>query len=126
MWEVIVTDVLVGVGISILAVLTKCFSDWVNVQKANKEDSDKRIATYDAWDAISKGIDLTADNYVNNIKKSSQDGKLTKTEITMANDKAIENALSLASGPAVEIIATTAAEVIKNIIESLLVSKKKK
>ncbi len=126
MWEVIVTDILVGVGIALLGVLTKVFSSWVNIQKKTKEENKERIATYDAWDALSKGVKITQDNYVDNIKKSAQDGRLTKTEIESANKKAVESAVSLASGPAVEIITNMAAETITNIIDSLLADNKRK
>ncbi len=124
MWEVIVTKVLVGVGISILGFATKLFSDWVKAEKEKKEENTARSNNYDAWDALRKGVALTTDNYVAKIKKSSQDGKLTTSEIKIANGQAVENAIILASGPAVEIIASTATNVLKNMIESLLVSKK--
>ena len=126
MWEVIVTKLLIGVGVSILGFATKLFSDWVKVQKESREDNNARMANYDAWEALSKGVALTTDNYVKDIKRSSQDNKLTKAEIENANKKAIETAISLATAPAVKIITTTAIDVLKNMIESLLVSKKNK
>ena len=126
MWEVIVTDLMVGVGVALLGVVTKFFGDWVKVQKDNRADNNERIANYDAWDALGKGVKLTQDSYVDNIKKSSRDSKLTKAEIENANKQAIESAISFASGPAVEIITTMAVDTIKNIIDSLLGDNKKK
>ncbi len=126
MWEVIVTDILVGLGIAILGVFTKAFSSWVGIQKETREENKERIANFDAWEALSKGVKVTQDTYVDSIKKSSQDGRLTKDEIENANKKAVESAVSLASGPATEIIVGMAADTIKNIIDSLLADNKKK
>ncbi len=116
--EVIIREVLLGAGVVVLGVLAKSFSSWVSMQKEKSKAND-------VWDALNKGVKLTKSAYVDKIKKSSKDGKLTNTEIANAKKKALDTAISLATNSANKIISKTASNVLDEMIESLLNDNKK-
>ena len=124
MWEVILTDVLVGIGIAVFGVIAKAFSDWVNVQKEQVERDKEEQAKGELWEALDIAVTDTQVEVVDALKEAAADGKLSKDDIKAVRDRAIAKVVEVASGPAAELLVQTASGVLISLINTIVSRKK--
>lgn len=77
----------------------------------------------EAIDTIRNAIQLVQDTFVDEIKKASADGKLTKEEAEQARNLAWEKALELAKGPVKDVLLKWGIDKVKAIIGRIVQDK---
>ena len=85
-------------------------------------------AEKEAIQCLLEGMAVAQENIVRDAKKKASDGKLTKAEIEQAKSAAIAHALTVAKGPALDVLKEMGSERMGSLIKQLLskMSSKKK
>jgi Glu-tRNA(Gln) amidotransferase subunit E-like FAD-binding protein len=119
MWmEIAVTviPVLVGIGMLLLRSYAAKLMERINASDAEKE----------AVQLLLEGMASAQEEIVRDAKKKAADGKLTKEEIESAKKHAIAHALTVAKGPALDVLKTMGSARMGSIIKQLLAKLSKK
>lgn len=122
----ILTAVALAVVTAVLGVISKVVTDWSKREK-EKAEIDKEVYAHDAaLEAIAAGVAQVQTDFVNDIKKAVDDGKLTKDEIKGARDAAIRTAKKLATGPALDYLSKLTTDAVNGLIDLVVSTKKRK
>ena len=89
--------------------------------RINASDAEK-----EAIQLLLEGMANTQENFVREAKKAAADGKLTKEEIESAKKQAIAHALTVAKGPALDVLKTMGSARAGSLIKQLLAKMSKK
>lgn len=118
-WRDMLIDVLLMVAGVGGAVITWVFA--LGKSKLAKTDAQK-----EAWDALSAGVNITYNDLVKKFKAARADGKLTEDEKKELRLNAIAQAKDIATGPALQVLKTTALPVLEDWVERIVLSRKSK
>jgi hypothetical protein len=119
MWmEIVVTliPVIVGIGMMLLRTYANKLMKRIDANDAEKE----------AVQCLLEGMASAQEEIVRDAKKKAADGKLTKTEIEAAKKHAIAHALTVAKGPALDVLKTMGTNRMGSLIKQLLAKLTKK
>ena len=124
MWETVLTSILLSVATAVMGILGKVINDWSGRQKARAEEVKANDARYDMLDALEIGVINTQEAVVNEMKAAGKDGKLTKDEMKVVQERAIQEAMKVATGPGAELLVKTAFETLTGFISGIVNRKK--
>ncbi len=124
MWEIVLTNLLLGAVTAVLGLIGKAVNDWTNRQKVQEEKRDERNAHYEAIDALETAVTSVGETFVNGVKAAATDGKLSKSEIETARDMAWNEATTIVVGPALDLITSWSRDAITTIINSIVGNRK--
>ena len=113
-WWVPLIGTLATVVAAVLTYTLKRLADKL-LEKMKATDAEK-----EAMQCLLEGMAKSQESIVREAKKAASDGKLSKEEIQQAKDCAIAHALSVAKGPALEVLKTMGTERLGSIIKQLL------
>lgn len=82
-------------------------------------------AEKEAIQCLLEGMAKSQEEIVRNAKKAASDGKLTKEEIDLAKKTAISHALTIAKGPALDVLKQMGTERLGSLIKQLLAKLRK-
>jgi hypothetical protein len=119
-WVSLIGAILPILG-ALLIVIIKYYAGKL-MQRINASDAEK-----EAIQCLLEGMATAQEAIVRDAKKKASDGKLTKDEIEQAKQLAIGHALTVAKGPALNVLKEMSKERLGSMIKQLLakVSKKK-
>jgi hypothetical protein len=105
------------IATALAAVITWAIRKLVNhlIAKMNATDAEK-----EALQCLLQGMAKAQDDFVREAKAAASDGKLKKDEIEKAKKIAIDHALSLAKGPAKDVLVTMGVGRMGSLIKQLL------
>ena len=126
MWEGMLSQILAGVAIAVVAYIGKVVKGWAAVEKEKVEIQKQDAVKKEAYEALEIGVNAVQQQVVDGMKAAVKDGKITKDEYGKLRDQAVSKAVEVASGPAIQIITGMAVGAIQNIIDSILQGNKKK
>lgn len=90
------------------------------VERIKASDAEK-----EAIQCLLEGMAKSQEEIVRNAKKAASDGKLTKEEIDLAKKTAISHALTIAKGPALDVLKQMGTERLGSLIKQLLAKLRK-
>ena len=120
----IFTQILIGVGVVVVAAIGKVLNNWLTVEKEKVNMQKQKTVKKEAYEALEIGVNAVQQQVIEGMKAAAEDGKISKDEYQLLRNKAIAKAVEVASGPAVEIITGMAVSAIQSIIDSILQKKK--
>jgi len=85
---------------------------WSFLRKKGLEDK--------AVDTLRDAVAIVHDEFVNEVKRASADGTLTKEEIDKAKDMAVAKALELATGPVRDLLLSWGVEKLKALVTRIV------
>jgi len=124
MWETVLTNVLIAVATAVVGVIGKAVTDWSKREKEKAELNKEAQAKVDAIEAIKIGVAKTQTDFVEDIKRASTDGKLSRDEIEQARDKAAKTALETVTGPAMDWLNQLTTNAFNGLIDKVVQDRK--
>jgi len=117
-WVPIVGVILTALSTMITYYVKKFISTMLNKIKASE-------AEREAMQLLLEGMAKAQEEFVREAKKAAADGKLTKDEINRAKDMAIAHAVTIAKGPALDLLKTTSKDRLGSWVKQLLAKLRK-
>ncbi len=131
MWQLVLTNVLIGFATAVVGVIGKAINDWTKRQKVQVEAnivSDKvwqtREAIQAAKVALASGVTSVGTTFIEKVREGAEDGKLTQKDIELARDMAIAEATEIATGPALELLSTWSRNALVSLINGIVEDRK--
>jgi len=118
-WVPVVVSLLPVLGALLLGLLKHYAGKLMERIKAS--DAEK-----EAIQCLLEGMAKTQEEFVRETKKAAADGKLSKTEIEQAKKMAIAHAITVAKGPALDVLKAMGTERLGSLIKQLLAKMSKK